>query len=237
MSCTTEVVQIKPKGFGGIAKRLSLSIRKNKLSQQQSFSKRVLYSNSFKKSRRPSTSSTSSGASSFFEEEGSTVRFATTDKRGKKVKVEVHEYERVRAEERASSWVNECDMEGSVNEIRKVVRHYAKNCPRYINTMSKLSNSCESTANTDCESVTKQFDKRTIVSLANAEARGLEHLIAPRLENTRKQVIESVIRTQAALSNVSPGKREKLLAAKYAQLAHSAKLLAKTMADGDAMVA
>ena len=244
MSCAPEViVQQQPDnkssvlGLGGITRRFSFSIKKSKLNQRFS----LKTASSKKDERRYSSCSTSSLStvnslnSSLNIDEERRVRFATKDRRGKKIKAEVIEFEKVRTKEASDCWTSEMDMAGTLEDVRKVVHHFTKNCSRYVHTMNEVADRCE-LASAEDESVSDKFDSRVIKQLAQSDARGLEHLVAPRLDNSRKMVVESVIRTQKALSKASPEKREKLLAQKYSQMSHSSKLLARTIAEGDALV-
>ena len=74
-----------------------------------------------------------------------------------------------------------------------------------------------------------------LLQIADAAARGVEHHVAPRQSYTRQEVAEEIIQMQACSRRTE--KDAELLAARYAELSKTARLVAKTLGDGDALVA
>ncbi|CAB9516639.1 expressed unknown protein [Seminavis robusta] len=223
------------KGMKGMIKRgLSFSLKK-------SMSKRSLTPMKQRRDSNATESLTSIGSTADFLP---MVRFETASSRSKKVKVQVHEFERHSEEDAEHIWYTEADMLEIIEDVKQTVRHYHKNCERYKFAMDKISQKCASASANDDDSdndcITAQFDARVLEQLSNAAARGLEHHIAPRVNDTRKEIIQQVVQAQDDLyynPKLSKEQKEEQLAAQYSRLARTAARLAKTMGDGDAMVA
>lgn len=230
---------------------------KTKIKRRFSFSLKKTKSGS-KRALTPMRRRESKGADSLTSEESAsleqldcekTVCFAREGRSKTKVKGQVYKFEKVSPEEAHRLWYTENDMANIVEDVKVVVRHYQKRCGRYKTVMDRVQMHCK-TAPQHMDSVTSQLDARVLEQLADADARGLEHhildpLLTPPVangeapatsESNRKEILREVLRCQAAHSKSSPEVREQAIAKVYAKRAHSAKLMAKTMADGDALV-
>ena len=171
------------------------------------------------------------------------VRFEKEGRSRSKVKTHVHKFDKATAEESVHLWYTEVDMMDIIEDVKVIVRHYHRRCDRYKTVMDRVHMQCAG-ASPQLDSITDQMDARILEQLANADARGLEHHILGNGsegtisgDTTRKDIVRQVIMCQDAHSHWSPEQREQAVAQKYAKLAHSAKLLAKTMGDGDSFVA
>ena len=192
--------------------------------------------------RRPSKadSLTSEEASSLEMLDQKTVRFEPEGRSKTKVKTHVRKFDKASDEEIPDLWYTEADMLDIIEDVKVIVRHYHKRCDRYKAVMDRVQTHCAS-ASIQKDTITSQLDARMLEQLANADARGLEHHIlgggGQEGDSIRKGIVRQVILCQDAHYHVSPEQRAQAMADKYAALNHSAKLLAKTMGDGDAFVA
>jgi hypothetical protein len=166
------------------------------------------------------------------------VRFAEKGP-SRKICAQVFQYESHDPRDVPLLWYTETDMRGIITDVKSIVRHYQLNCEKYNFAMDQISVKCATAPETVTGefSLTDQFDARVLEQLSNAAARGLESHIAPRIESSRKEIVRKIVEIQDELKYSSLEEKEQKVAELYTRLARPAKLVAKTMADGDAMVA
>lgn len=217
-----------------LKRRFSFSLKKTR-----SASKRALTPMRRRSSKAESLTSLESSSLELLDDEHNrTVRFAREGRSKTKVKSEVRKFTKASEEEAQFLWYTEADMLGIIEDVKVIVRHYHRRCDRYKAVMDRVHMHCGA-ASVQTDSITSQMDSRVLEQLANADARGLEHHILAGSEGDtrRKDIIQQIIRCQDDHYQSTSEQREQAIADKYAALTHSAKLLAKTMGDGDAFVA
>ena len=151
----------------------------------------------------------------------------------KKIKKKVYEFERVSEDEAMNYWYTEVDMMDMMEEVKHTVKQYLKKCERYRGAMEKIAEKCAD-ASPDKDSITHKLDPKVLLQIADAAARGVEHHISPRQVFTRQQIMDQVLRIQDYSTSAENMKK---MAAKYAEMCKTARLVAKTMGDGDELVA
>lgn len=159
------------------------------------------------------------------------VKFESSG-RSKKITPEIHEFPKV--DNKADVWWTKEEMEGIVDGAKKTIDDFAEHCERYRKVLDKVIQRCGSTPTT---AETVQFDMKVIKKFVDAKARGLEHHVCPEIVRERQKIIKNVTACQKTMVHAKADKKQQLLAQRYASLSHGNKLLAKTMAEGDAMVA
>jgi len=187
-------------------------------------------------------------------------------KRSKKVKTEVITFDKTTKQEMPHVWYSDNDMMETMEEIKHIVKHYVRKCDRYRAAMEMITDKCMSASQAqtaaaaaamECgessEETSEMFsamsttssqnssslivDARIMEQVANADARGLEQHIAPRMHESRRDIVRAVLQAQDALYYEDSQDREAIVAATYATLSRPARLLAQTMGEGDALVA
>jgi hypothetical protein len=151
----------------------------------------------------------------------------------RKVKKTVYEFPKVTEEEARDYWYNEVDMMDMMEDVKHTVKQYLKKCERYRVAMDKIADKCAS-ADEDRDSITAKLDPQVLLQISDAAARGVEHHVSPRPMFTREDIMQEVLRLQ---DHSGSDENAQLMATKYAELCKTARLIAKTLGDGDALVA
>lgn len=160
------------------------------------------------------------------------VRFHKSNPNSKKIKKQVYHFQRVSEDEAQDYWYTDVDMMDMMDDVKHTVKQYLKKCERYRVAMEKIAEKCAD-AKPGKESITSKLDPKVLLQIADAAARGVEHHVSPRQVFTRQQIIDEMMTIQ----DYSGSEENRVaMATKYAELCKTARLIAKTMGDGDALV-
>ena len=147
------------------------------------------------------------------------------------VMVDIEEAQPIGEEDFVRYWWSKEELDDILSYTLAKAHYHRRVRPEFSKTVAALLVACS-------RSNANEFAVRTntaVSDIVSAKARGLEIAVTPQLSLKRRFCIESVLKTQKRLNNWPSDKRSRVLANQYERNCKYAFLMARVLADGDAL--
>ena len=168
------------------------------------------------------------------------ISFRVDDKN--KIVEQVHEYPFQPEVPDEEVWWTDEELDKLLTEAMMVADHFTRTRKDWQNKIKLLLKGCSSKRDVNVEPIPLKASDLDFV--VDSEARGLELYIHPIFQKNREKAIKGVVKVQEEYNaceqkkgTMDPELRLKVLKAQSLKLTQTARLMAKTLADGDARAA